>query len=100
MLPLQDGASGVSGEVGKGVTDGARTPPALSAERCANAVELHENLSVGLPHPGFVVGDALPSTECRDDTTCFAEIDPRHVRVEVVLDLVVQPAVEHIDERA
>ena len=58
-----------------------------------------EDFLVGLKKTGLVIGDTAFFTEGLNDLLCFSQFVPWDRRKQVVLDLVIQPAVPEISDR-
>ena len=62
-------------------------------------VQMPEDFPVGLKKTGFVIRDTAFFTEGFDNLLCFSQFVPGDSRKQVVLDLVIQPAVPEISDR-
>ena len=58
-----------------------------------------EDFSIGLKEACLVIRDIVLLTEGFDDVLCCSQLVPGDCREQVVLDLVIQPAVPEIGER-
>ena len=72
--------------------------PRLScfSQRCADLVEVLQDLFVGLEHAGLVVRDGVIPAEAPDDRLRFFELVTGQPREEMVFDLVVEAAVPEV----
>src|SRR5918994_1153187 len=69
------------------------------AQRCADRMEVLQDLSVGLEHARLVVGDGVLPAEAPDYRLRFSQLVAGQPREEVVFDLVVEAAVPEVGDR-
>ena len=58
----------------------------------ADLVQIAQGVAIGLDEAGFAIGNRARLTECSHYWLCRVELVPGHVREEMMLNLIVQPA--------
>ena len=70
-----------------------------SPQRSTHLVQMLEDFSIGLKEACLVVRDIMLLAKGFDDVLCCSQLVPGNSREQMVLDLVIQPAIPEIGER-
>lgn len=61
-------------------------------------MEILKDLPIGLKYRGFMVRETVRLAESLDSFLCFSQLVPGHVQKQMVLNLVIEPAVPEVSK--